>query len=185
MDIIRECVKPGEKHQIQRLKSSQKESKTEILGEYHRIWKESSYYESFRFQRCDLVFFVIVVADTSVIKEELSRAKRKLSETQVKCNDFENKCKDIASDLAESSKRETVLRNLLTTVRNQNENLTMELNQVQKNIVDNENLQTKLQNVEKELASKIKFWEFYEEQCLEMKADYIQSLNWRLLHFLG
>ena len=117
------------------------------------------------------------VADTSVIKEELSLAKRKLSETQVKCNDFENKCKDIASDLAESSKRETVLKNLLTTVRNQNENLTMELNQVQKNIVDNENLQTKLQNVEKELASQTKFWESYEDRCLEMKADYIQQLN--------
>ena len=53
----------------------------------------------------------------------------------------------------------------------------MELNQVQKNIVDNENLQTKLQNVEKELASQTKFWESYEDRCLEMKADYIQQLN--------
>ena len=117
------------------------------------------------------------VADSTVIKEELSLAKRKLSEIQVKCNDFENKCKDIARDLAESSKRETVLRNLLTTVRNQNENLSTELNQVQKNIADNGKLITKLQNVEKELASKTKFWEFYEDWCLEMKADYIQQLN--------
>ena len=79
--------------------------------------------------------------------------------------------------MAESSKRETVLRNLLTTVRNQNENLITELNQVQENIVDNGKLLTKLQNVEKELASKTKFWEFYEDRCLEMKTEYIQQLN--------
>ena len=117
------------------------------------------------------------VADNSKIKEELSLVKRKLSETQVKCNDFENKCKNIASELAESSKRETVLRKFLTTVRNQNENVITELNQDQKNIDDNGKLMTKLQNVEKELGSKTKFWEFYEDRCLEMKADYIQQLN--------